>query len=382
MSTVAEAYAGAEAAAGPTPLDAAVGETQRRQGIAFEAAAQLGVAPDKVCNLLRNVWKTSNGQPPLADHEMFTGMSMIARFGLDPVAKEIYVTRDGKGRLMTIVGIDGWIKAVHRTDHYDGFEQEEGRDDNGKLEWVETRIFSTKWNRPTIYRALVQEYGNLGGYVAKQIPVHMLKLFSFRHAARFFTSLGGVSTEEEARWMARDSRDQAPAASLDDLAGELEAKEKPQPRETPPPPSNQAASDDTPADVPDVGASVAAVDEAKAKLAGAKLIGDCKAIQAEYSGRSDLLADAKADIAELCEARAEEIRGSRGQNSNKPKETAENPPAGNRARNLILACKTQPELDAVAGQLGDDPEVQRLDSDVLASLDEVMQGHRATLPIT
>lgn len=185
-------------------LETAVRETERQQSVARTTAAFLGVPPDKVCTLLQNVWRVTKGQPPLSPQEMFCGMSLIARYGLDPIAREVYVTRDKTGRLITIVGIDGWIKILDRTDHYDGFEQEIATDDSGKVVWVETKIHSTRRSHPAVYRAYMDEYVKLGGYVAAQIPSHMLRIFSLRHAARMFTPLGGAVTEEEARWMGAD----------------------------------------------------------------------------------------------------------------------------------------------------------------------------------
>jgi hypothetical protein len=185
-----------------TPLEKVIEVTQRQQSIAATAASFLGVPPAKVCALLRNIWKPSKGQPELTDSEMFAGLSMIARFGLDPVAKEIYVTRGSKG-LMTIIGIDGFVKILNRTEGYDGFEWEMHFSQDGKtLEWVETRIYSTKLSRPICYRAFANEYMRIAGVVAKDLPSHMLRLFSLRHAVRLFTPLGGsVVTEDEARWM-------------------------------------------------------------------------------------------------------------------------------------------------------------------------------------
>jgi len=173
----------------------------RAQSIRATAAQFLGVPPDKACDLLRNVWQTSKGQPPLTDAEMFVGMSMIARFGLDPIAREIYVTRTSKG-LCTIIGIDGWIKVLDRTDGYDGFEQRLEFDEHDELLWCETTIYSTRRSHPTKYRAYAAEYKQVSGFVAGLLPSHMLRIFSLRHAARLFTPIGGsVVTEEEARWM-------------------------------------------------------------------------------------------------------------------------------------------------------------------------------------
>ena len=182
-------------------LDQVLEQTPKVQSIRNTAAQFLGVPPERVCDLLRNVWRTSKGQPELTDAEMFAGMSMIARFGLDPIAREVYVTRTSKG-LVTIIGIDGWIKVLNRTEGYDGFEQSEEWDEAGNLKCVETRIYTKERSRPTTYRGYAKEYTRMAGVVAQNMPWHMLRLFSLRHAARLFTPIGGsVVTEEEARWM-------------------------------------------------------------------------------------------------------------------------------------------------------------------------------------
>lgn len=174
--------------------------------ILVDSARVLGVDASKVCNLLRNVWKPSSGQPPLTDQEMFAGLSMIARFHLDPIAKEIYVTRDKHGRLMTIVAIDGWIKILDRTDHYDGFEQTVEFDEKGKVFSATTTIYSNRRSHPTTYVAYASEYTKVSGNVAEKMPIHMLRIFSLRHAARMFTALGGnIFTEEEVKYMEAES---------------------------------------------------------------------------------------------------------------------------------------------------------------------------------
>jgi len=175
--------------------------TERQRSITEGTAAFLGVPPDKVFGVLRGVWTTSKGQPALSDQELMVGMALVQRYGLDPFAREIYVTRDKKGRLMTIIGIDGFIRILDRTDHYDGFEQFDIKDGQGNLTGITTTIYSTKRSHPATYPATAAEYSKLGGFMAGQIPTHMLRLFSLKHAARLFVPLGTVVTAEEARVM-------------------------------------------------------------------------------------------------------------------------------------------------------------------------------------
>jgi hypothetical protein len=224
-------------AAEQTPLDQAVAATAARQrGLVERAGAFLGVPPARVFEVLRAVWTTSKGQPPLTDQEIKTGLALVARYELDPFAREIYVTR-GKDGPMTVLGIDGWIKILDRTDHYDGFQVEIFTDDgmeDGEVTAVETRIYSTKRLYPAVYRAFAHEYAKLGGFMLGKIPIHMLRIFSFRHAARLFVPLGGVVTEEEAAFMAGYRQHEVePVASLDQLAEQLTAPE-PEPASDPP----------------------------------------------------------------------------------------------------------------------------------------------------
>jgi len=217
MSTAQQPQQAAQVTSEETVLDRTLEATSKRRSLTATAAAVLGVAPEKLCGLLRNVWQTSKGSPPLTDQEMFQGISMIARYELDPIAREVYVTRTSKG-LVTIIGLDGWIKILDRTDHYNGFTVEIHEDDKGVVQWVETAIHSTKREHPAVYRAYAAEYRKVAGVVANSLPVHMLRIFSLRHAARLFVPLSGqVMTEEEAAYMDRRDHDSRFHQDIDDM---------------------------------------------------------------------------------------------------------------------------------------------------------------------
>jgi|HubBroStandDraft_4_1064222.scaffolds.fasta_scaffold99083_1 hypothetical protein len=194
---------------------------QRRETTSIkEAASMLFLChPDKVFDLCRNFWPQTQGQKSLSDGECRTGLILCVKYGLDPAAKEIYVMRDKHGKISVIIGIDGWIKIVHRCDDYNGHETTEGWSEDGKnLEWVETKIYSKKRDRPTCYKGYAQEYAKLGGFMLGKIPWHMLKLYSFRHAARFFAPIGGsVVTEEEAKWISAYDKVDTSKATIEKL---------------------------------------------------------------------------------------------------------------------------------------------------------------------
>jgi len=226
-----------------TPLDAAIEATSRTKSITERTAHFLGVPLDKVFDALRGIWTTSKSEPPLTNAEMMVGMALVARYDLDPFAREIYVTRN-KGKIMIVLGVDGWIRVLDRTDHYDGFRQSIDRDEGGRVVSVTTTIYSTKRTVPTEYVALASEYAKVGGFVSNVMPVHMLRIFSLRHACRLFTPVSGAMTQEEASYMAADPEAGSQPQTLDDLADKLAAPPLPKIPSPPPPPLPPATSPD------------------------------------------------------------------------------------------------------------------------------------------
>lgn len=299
-------------------------EATPRQGVTAKVAAMLAVPESAVFSLLRNVWGTSKGQPPLTNNEMFEGMSMIARFDLDPISREVYVTRDNKGNLLTMVAIDGWVKILDRTDHYDGHEVTikfaEGRE--GELAAVisvTTVIHSKKRSYPTPYEAFTEEYAKLSGFMAGKIPLHMLRIFSLRHAARLFTPLGGsVMLPEEAEWIKRDSGqemdDSHPSheEQADAVQERREAQSAPAPEPT-----------EKPADTPKPETTEDAVDvamqmeECTGMIAIADSLSHVDEVRSLIEKDEVLNQSQVAALLEKCDARRKEIKDSRGSRSKK-----------------------------------------------------------------
>lgn len=181
-------------------LDALVSETERRRGIRDRAAELIGCKSPSLFDLLRKQWPVKG--TPLTDLELFQAVSLIARYELDPLIKEIHCSRDSRGRILVIVGIDGWIKILHRTEGYDGHEQSIEWGDDGQLVSVTTTVYSKLRSHPITYVAYWTEYAKIGGFIKDSMPSHMLRVFSLRHAARQFAPIGGnVVTQEEARYM-------------------------------------------------------------------------------------------------------------------------------------------------------------------------------------
>ena len=227
QQTVAQATAVTEAST--SALDNAIAATERNATLTEQAAESMGVPMNSLLAILRGIWTTSKGEPDLTQAEMFIGIGIVAKYGLDPIAREIYVTKN-KGKMMTVIGIDGWIKILDRTDHYDGFDVDIHEDEGGRVDYVDVAIHSKVRSHPATYRAFANEYSKISGFMAGKIPTHMLRIFALRHAARLFVPLGGtVMTEEESRSIidskpATAAGDATQQVTMDDL---LESTEEP-----------------------------------------------------------------------------------------------------------------------------------------------------------
>ncbi len=283
-----------------------------------KAGELLGVPGDKVYGLLRNAWKVSKGQDEFSDGELFLGMSMVARYSLDPIAKEIYLARGKEGRVMLIIGVDGLVKILDRTDHYDGFEQTYDFDEKTEqMTWCETRIFSKKRSHPAVYRAFASEYAQLAGFMYKKIPWHMLRLFSLHHATRLFTPIGGVTTRDEFNFINHtDAPTGAPPTTLDELTDRTEQPAKQQPKSsgngnrdtaTTEPGPTDPTLEETPQDEPEAGTSV--LDDYKRMLDSASNQSECNEVQrvAEaINEKGELSDESLAKVFEMCEKRREQ----------------------------------------------------------------------------
>lgn len=186
----------------------------RPMTIRERAAAFLGCQPKDVLEILRShvfrpgkvFDKTQNRMvesEPFTDSELQAALVLIGRYGLDPARKEIHCTRDKTGRVMLVVGVDGWLKTLLNHPDYDGHEIEYDPPvkDGPRGEPVSCtcRIFSKSRERPTTLTLYFAEWEK--GRRAPNAPptpwdlqpYHMLGTRTLCHCARQFTPIGGAA---------------------------------------------------------------------------------------------------------------------------------------------------------------------------------------------
>ena len=134
--------------------------------------------------------------PPLSVPEFAAACVLCNRYDLDPICREIYVTRS-RGRLLTMLAIDGWLKIAQRSGQLDGIEfVEEFSDEERKVIFsVTCTVYRKDQSRPTIYTAYRSEYDKQNE-VWKAYTVRMLRHKAAKEALRYAFAITGIDHEE------------------------------------------------------------------------------------------------------------------------------------------------------------------------------------------
>lgn len=160
--------------------------------------ARYGVDANKVMEIVSTtVFKQSGTETPLNPAEVAAALIVCNQYNLNPFLKEIYCFRS-KGKLLIIVGIDGWSAIVNRQESLDGIEFDENFDADGKIESVTCRI----WRKDRKLPIVVTEYWRECKRDTdpwRNMPIRMTRNRSFAQCARIAFSIGGIIDEDEAQ---------------------------------------------------------------------------------------------------------------------------------------------------------------------------------------
>lgn len=143
------------------------------------------------------VFKQGKDESPLSDAEVAAALIVCNQYNLNPFTKEIYAFRS-KGKLLIIVGIDGWSAIVNRQESLDGIEFDENFDADGRIESVTCRI----WRKDRKLPIVVTEYWRECKRDTdpwRNMPIRMTRNRSFAQCARIAFSIGGIIDEDEAQ---------------------------------------------------------------------------------------------------------------------------------------------------------------------------------------
>lgn len=161
-----------------------------------------------------SAFKVKDGEPAFSNAELATALTLCDRYELDPFAKEIHVTR-ARGRLMTIVGIDGWTRIVNNDPHYDGCEFK-FEEQNGRLISCTCTMYHFQRSHPVVVTEYFDECVQKTEPWQKW-PRRMLRHKAFIQAARLCFGLSGIVDPDEALRENGSMTDMAPPPQPADL---------------------------------------------------------------------------------------------------------------------------------------------------------------------
>lgn len=146
--------------------------------------------------------------PENATKEEFAAFLLIAnKYGLNPIAREIYAFPKKGGGIQPIVSIDGWMNLINSHPQCDGMEFVDQRGDDGKISAITCRIFRKDRGRPTEVTEYMNEcsragqknkYGNPISEPWDKWPIRMLRHKAAIQCARYAFGFAGIIDPDEA----------------------------------------------------------------------------------------------------------------------------------------------------------------------------------------
>lgn len=161
--------------------------------------------------------------PKGTDAERLAFIAVCGQYGLNPLRKEIYAF-PSQGKVVPVVGIDGWLAIATRHPEHDAIETEEIRE-GGKLVAVKALVWKKGSSRPTTATEYLSECQR-STQPWKQWPCRMLTTKAMIQAIRRAYAVSGIMEQDEAERMAPEPRvADARATNREVLLGKPEAVE-------------------------------------------------------------------------------------------------------------------------------------------------------------
>jgi phage recombination protein Bet len=148
--------------------------------------------------------------------EQFLAFLMVANeYGLNPLTKEIHGFAKG-GKVVPIVGIDGWIAMINKRTELDGIEYEDHRNETGGIEAITCVIYRKDRERPMKVTEYLDEC-RMETSTWKKWPTRMLRHKATIQCARLAFGFSGIYDPDEGqRIVSGDSDITGSAQVVDD----------------------------------------------------------------------------------------------------------------------------------------------------------------------
>lgn len=223
-STALAAAEGRDMSEGLIPVDKV---PLKETAMAKELAATFGLPAESIVNLIKHqIIAVPNNQQPASDAELALVLSVMRKYQLDPMTKQMHAWRDNRGKLAIMVGFDGWVDYAMKQPGYIKVSYQYGPmvkspDGKGKecWAWVQATVHDSRRGEIEMAPTFLDEWympgGNYPGPWQKQTR-HKLRIKAFSLAVREAYGLGGVDVGD------LDDRDYyRPAVTVDDTVDRM-----------------------------------------------------------------------------------------------------------------------------------------------------------------
>jgi RecT family len=178
-------------------------EDKQRVSLVEKFGAKWAVEPTKVLGILRGTaFKVKKDEPPATDDELAQLMIVSDIYNLNPFLKELYAYRNKDGRIVPIVGYDGWIKLVQAQPQFDGeeliqgFDEDAAPDGKPKGLYFECRMYRKDRRVPTTIREYhFENYRKTDPW--DTMPHRMTRMRAYIQCARVCFGFGGIYDPDE-----------------------------------------------------------------------------------------------------------------------------------------------------------------------------------------
>lgn len=172
-------------------------------GIIVTFGSKYDMDADKVLGILRNtVLIPVKNDPPATNEEVAAFLVVCNAYELNPFIKEIYGFRS-KGKMLTVVSIDGWISLANRHPQMNGVEFEESFNEDESIFAITCKIHRKDRALPTVVTEYFSECNrpkrqDLPDGPWQTHPIRMLRHKTFIQCSRIAFGFAGVMDEDEA----------------------------------------------------------------------------------------------------------------------------------------------------------------------------------------
>jgi len=144
--------------------------------------------------------------PNASRAEVLAFIAVCGQYQLNPLRKEIHAF-SSQGKIVPIVGVDGWLSIANRHPDHEAIETEELRE-GGHLIAVKASVWKKGSSRPTTATEYLSECQR-GTQPWKQWPTRMLTNKAMIQAIRRAYAVSGIMEPDEAERMQSEERREA-----------------------------------------------------------------------------------------------------------------------------------------------------------------------------